>query len=90
MDVSKLTKIIQYYGLNKTLRKLHEEHFELDEAIFRYNGKNKEYIIEELSDMLCIWLQLFIFYDVSTDEVISTIERKVDRQLKRMEEEYER
>lgn len=83
----KLEKIITYYGLNKTLRKLHEEHFELDESIIRYNGKNKDNIAEELSDMLCVLSQLIVFYDFSCDEIISIIKRKVDRQLKRMEEE---
>lgn len=84
-----LMKIIKYYGIDKTLRKLHEEHFEMDEAIIRYNncGGIKRNIVEELADVYVILAQLVAYYEINDEDIIEIGIYKINRQLERMDHE---
>ena len=84
-----LMKIINHYGIDKTLRKLHEEHFELDDAIIRYNncGGTKQHILEEFVDVFVIMSELVVYYDLNDEDVTKMAIYKINRQLGRMEQE---
>lgn len=57
----KILKIINHYGIDKQLKYIHSEYFELDEAIINYNNDETYYpeieascqrhIAEELADI---------------------------------------
>lgn len=94
----KLEKIIQHYGVNKTLKHLHSEHYELDEAVlecihgYDYSPTQlarhyENHIAEEIADMLCMLNQISLYFNISEEQIYRIMEEKVDRQLKRMEEE---
>lgn len=96
----KLLQIINHYGINNQQRKLQEEVFELQEAITNYEDayeanqiyegndynipKFIEHIEEELGDVLNILEEIQLFYGISN---LDGRYSKIDRQLKRMEEE---
>lgn len=84
-----LMKIIKHYGIDKTLRKLHEEHFELDDAIIRYThcGGTKQNILEEFADVFVIMSELVVYYDLKDEDVTKMAIYKINRQLERMEQE---
>lgn len=90
-----LLKIINNYGINKQLKYIHSEYFELDEAIITYENeplKNigagcKENIAEELSDCFVMLKQFQYYYGIEDSEIEKIMEEKIDRQLKRIEEE---
>lgn len=105
----KLLKIINHYGVNNQQRKLQEEVFELQEAIYDYETtyyepytdsieersvsekEQKEplrkHIAEELADVMVLLEQFKLYYDISSEEITNIFWGKVDRQLKRIEEE---
>lgn len=96
-----LLKIIEHYGVNNQLRQFNEECFELIEAISIYdqiqewssNGifvdvvPDKEHIKEEIADCLVMLWQFIEYYGITREELIVIERYKVDRQLKRIEEE---
>lgn len=98
-----LLKIINHYGINNQLKYIHSEYFELDEAILReleisFNSegdfgdrcalkKAKEHIAEELSDCFVMLKQFQYYYDIEDSEIEKIMVEKIDRQLKRIEEE---
>ena len=79
-----LLKIINHYGLDKQLKYIHSEYFELDEAILR---STKAHITEEIADVLVMLKQLQYYYDISDDVVELVMKSKITRQLKRIENE---
>lgn len=94
----KLLEIINHYGVNNQLRQFNEECFELIEAIIDYRyvevykGSpaekfHKEHIAEELADVMVMLEQFKLYYDISSEEITDIFWSKVDRQLKRIEEE---
>jgi NTP pyrophosphatase (non-canonical NTP hydrolase) len=88
MNKEKLLKIINYYGLAKQLKYIHTEHFELDEAcILAQITGNREHIVEELADVLVMLKQLQYYFNIEDEEVEKIAEFKIERQLKRIEEE---
>ena len=92
-----LLKIINHYGINNQLKYIHSEYFELDEAILHYENSryfNDEYgvddnknIAEELSDCFVMLKQFQYYYDIEDSEIEKIMKEKIDRQLKRIEEE---
>ena len=96
-----LEKIINFYGIYHQQRKFQEEVFELQEAITTHELKKsveyeiplteiigtKEHIAEELADVLVMLEQFRLYYDISLDDVKKIGKSKIDRQLKRIEEE---
>ena len=98
-----LLKIIEHYGVNNQLRQFNEECFELIEAIVTHELKSsveyeiplteivgtKEHIAEEIADVMVMLEQFKLYYDISSEEITDIFWSKVDRQLKRIEEENE-
>jgi hypothetical protein len=93
-----LLKIINHYGVNKQLKYIHTEYFELDEAItiFENNdfGKweDRKYMFtkdiqEEIADIMVMLKQLQYYYKIEDCKIENTMKEKVERQLKRIEEE---
>lgn len=101
-----LLSIISHYGVNHQQRKLNEEVFELQEAIFQYNAqkeacenvgcsrvhidKCKEHIEEEFADCMVLLEQFKAYYGLNNDEIIDIMYQKIERQLGRIEKEKEK
>ena len=89
----KLLKIIQHYGINKQLKYIHSEYFELDEAIFDYITrdenmyKDREHIAEEIADVMVMLKQFQYYYDITDEQIEEIMNFKIDRQLDRISEE---
>lgn len=97
----KLIKIINHYGIDKQLKYIHSEYFELDEAIINYDMKqsneyeiplseligSKEHIAEEIADIMVMLKQFQYYYDIKDEELEKVMEYKIDRQLERISKE---
>ena len=97
----KLLKIIKNYGVLSQLKYFQSEVFELNEAIITHELKKsveyeiplteligtKEHIIEEIADVCVMLHQFKEYYDIKPFEIYKVMEQKIDRQLKRIEEE---
>lgn len=95
-----LLKIINHYGIMPQLKYIHSEYFELDEAITvhqlneYYNEEydmeyelNKEHIAEEISDVMVMLKQFQYYYGIEDKQIEDIMKFKIERQLKRIEEE---
>lgn len=90
----KLLQIIEHYGLDKQLKYIHSEYFELDQAIIDYenlkdfNISDKEYlkkhIAEELADVMVMLEQFIVYFDIDNEQIEQIMVEKIDRQIKRM------
>ena len=80
----KLLQIINYYGLDKQLKYIHSEYFELDEAILNYQNSGwdfdyedaeqlereyKHHIAEELADIQVMLKQFQYYFDIEDEEI---------------------
>lgn len=98
----KLLKIINHYGVMPQLKYFQSEVFELNEAIIReqearfnyYEGygfgdsdKIKGHIAEEIADVLVMLNQFKEYYNIKDEDINEIMEQKIDRQLKRIEDE---
>lgn len=89
----KLLKIIKHYGINKQLKYIHSEYFELDEAIIvrEESGNNPDYyknhIAEEISDVMVMLKQFQYYYEIEDEEIKKIMEYKIDRTLERIKNE---
>lgn len=96
-----LLKIIGKYGVSHQLKKLSEELFEFQEAVTTHELKNsveyeiplteiigtEEHMIEEFADVCVVLEQFKAFYDLDNEKIIETMKYKIERQIKRMEDE---
>lgn len=82
----KLLKIISFYGLPNQLKYIHSEYYELDEAILSFPYK-KEHVAEELADCFVMLKQLQYYFKIEDYWIDEIMRKKIDRQLKRIEEE---
>jgi NTP pyrophosphatase (non-canonical NTP hydrolase) len=95
----KLLEIISFYGIDKQLKYIHSEYFELDESVInaeynRYIGIIRKpcerainHIAEELADVTCMLKQFQYYYEISDEEIEKIMKEKVDRQLERIKNE---
>lgn len=92
----KLLEIINHYGIDKQLKYIHSEYFELDEAIIiekdrvsHMKTKNwqTDHIVEEIADVMCMLKQFQYYYGISDEEVEKIMNEKIDRQLERIKDE---
>lgn len=97
----KLLQIINHYGIEKQLKYIHSEYFELDEAIMNYqNGdflcgldyeekeeQYKNHIAEELADIFVMLKQFQYYYGIKDYEIEKVMNYKIDRQLERIKNE---
>lgn len=93
-----LLKIINTYGINKQLKYIHSEYYELDEAIFLYETDeetviprieklHKNNIAEEIADITVMLKQFQYYYDITDQKVKNIMKEKIERQLQRIESE---
>lgn len=97
-----LLKIIEHYGIGNQLRKLNEESYEFIEAVRDYEeqkrvceefcsklhcDKQLEHIEEEFADICVVLEQFKAYYDLDNEKIIETMKYKIERQIKRMENE---
>ena len=94
----KLLEIINHYGIDKQLKYIHSEYFELDESIINYiddecnyysqvEESHKKHIAEELADVMVMLKQFQYYYGISDEEIEKIMNEKVDRQLERIKNE---
>ena len=94
----KALKIINNYGVMPQLKHFQSEVFELNEAIISNQfiasdygiSANKEsikHIAEEIADVMVMLYEFKEYYKISNEEIIDVMQYKINRQLKRMEEE---
>lgn len=84
-----LGTICQHYGIRHQLKKLSEEVFELQEAVIDNEWDvdgNTARIAEELADVIVLWEQIKLHYDVPSQLIRGIMMEKVERQLKRIKE----
>ena len=100
---SKLLEIIEHYGVLKQLKQFHSEVYELVEASIqkeeaqfnRFKGYRtnddinelKKYIAEEIADCYVMLEQFRLYYSISTHELKDIMDYKIERQLRRIEDE---
>ena len=90
MNDEKLETICQHYGIRKQIKKLSEEVFELQEAVIDNEWDvdgNTDHIAEELADVMVLWEQIRLHYGVPIQVIQGIMKEKVERQLKRIEDE---
>ena len=99
----KILQIINHYGIDKQLKYIHSEYFELDETIIKYEdyayenydygigkvewGKWREHIAEEIADVMVMLKQFQYYYGIENKEIEEIMEYKINRQLERIEKE---
>lgn len=94
----KLKQIINHYGVLPQLKYLQSEVFEFNEAVIKYEtvprglAKNLEEhyiddITEEMADVFVMLFQFKEHYQIDGEQIIKIMKEKIDRQLKRIEEE---
>lgn len=89
----RLLKIIKHYGVKAQLKYFQSEVFELNEAIINaeylpFKDENDiEHIAEEIADVLVMLSQFKEYYRIEEKDILKIMEKKIDRQLKRIENE---
>lgn len=90
MTKKDLETICQHYGIRKQLKKLSEEVFELQEAVIDNEWDvdgNTDHVAEELADVMVLWEQIRLHHGVTIQVVQGIMKEKIERQLKRIENE---
>ena len=86
---NKLLRIINNYGAIPQLKYMQTEMFEFIEAVINYNNlsneKNKDHIEEEYADLMVMLEQFHAYYDLDDMHISEVMHQKIDRQLKRIE-----
>ena len=92
-----LKSIINHYGLDAQMDMMIEECSELIKALLKYrrtkNGANSIFklgefrgdIVSEMADVEIMLRQMKVIFDVSDEERDAEIDRKIQRQLQRIE-----
>lgn len=85
----KVLRIINNYGVIPQLKYMQTEMFEFVEAVINYNNfsneKNKEHIEEEYADLMVMLEQFHAYYNLDDMHISEVMHQKIDRQLKRIE-----
>ena len=97
-----LLKIISFYGVMPQLKYFQSEVYELGEAIWEYQSsgwdfsdeecaeiekKYSNHIAEEIADVMVMLEQFQHYYGIEDKEIEEVMKYKVERQLKRIENE---
>ena len=94
--------IINHFGYRNQLKKLHEECFEFIEAVDSYEdlvsfvpnasehdiNMLREFVIEEMGDMLILLTQFIARYHINQKEIDKSMDFKLGRTLARIEARY--
>ena len=88
----KLLKIIRRYGETSQINIAIEEMSELTKELCKYNRdpikwKHADHILEELADVLIMCKQIQIIFELSKEELDREIDFKIERTLKRENEQ---
>lgn len=97
----KVLKIINNYGAIPQLKYMQTEMFEFIEAVINYDLKetieyeiplteligSREHIEEEYADLMVMMEQFKAYYDLDNEKIIEIMNKKIDRQLDRIEKE---
>ena len=90
IDEEKVKKIAEHYGLKNQLRQLAEECCELSvESSHSARKGTTLKIIEEISDVMIMIEQVIYLAKIDKCDIEDCINYKINRQLKRIEEEEE-
>lgn len=90
IDEEKVKKIAEHYGLNNQLRQLAEECSELSvESSHSARHGTTVKIIEEIGDVMIMIEQVIYLAKIDKCDIEDCINYKINRQLKRIEEEEE-
>lgn len=96
LNIQDQTNIIVHYGVSSQLGIAQEECAELIQAISKIaRGKNnpdgyfelKDHLVEEMADVIVCINQLQQMFDISDKQLEMEINVKINRQLKRIENE---
>ena len=102
MDLkNNLLSIIRHYGVIPQLKYFQTEVFELNEAIINYEkdyanldvqdmAEDEKHIAEEIADVLVMLMQFVYHYDLKLNKIEEVFNYKIERQLKRIENEVEK
>lgn len=88
-----LLKIVSFYGIRNQLKYIHSEYFELDEAIMSAEFSSSmmrsdiRHIAEEIADIMVMLKQIQYYYEITDDEIRNIMQEKIERQLRRINEE---
>ena len=89
-ESDKVKKIADYYGLRNQLKQLAEECSELSVESLHYIKRGEtERLFEEMADVLIMIQQVIHLLGCGREDIEEYAEFKIDRQLKRIEEEQE-
>ena len=90
IDEEKVKKIAEHYGLKNQLRQLAEECCELSvESSHSARKGTTVKIIEEMADVMIMIEQVVYLAKIDKCDIEDCISYKINRQLKRIEEEEE-
>ena len=93
---------MDHFGVRNQMVKLNEECYEFIEAVDNYedmisypiNASDsdkklaREFVIEEMGDMLILLTQFIYKYDIKKSELDITMDAKLDRTIKRINEGF--
>ena len=88
IDRDSALMIILHYGRRHQARKLMEEAYELAEAVL--SGDDPAHVAEEIADCRVMLEQIKELYCISEKNIIEIANAKIDRQLKRIQNEKDR
>lgn len=96
----KILKIVNYYGIMPQLKYFQSEVFELNESIIKKeieykfgettikrDENNLKHIAEEIADCYVMIEQFRLYYGISSEELKKIMQYKIDRQIKRIEDD---
>ena len=82
---NKLLTIFNTYGKSHQVSKLLEEVGEFIETVI---NEDKENMVQEMADCMVILKQFQYYYEINDDEIEEVMKYKIERTIKRMENEY--
>ena len=82
---NKLLTIFNTYGKSHQVSKLLEEIGEFIETVI---NEDKENMVQEMADCMVMLKQFQYYYGITDEEIIKVMKEKIERTIKRMENEY--
>lgn len=80
----------EVFELNEAIIRYNEAEYNYSEGYFYVNGDDYElinHIKEEIADVLVMLSQFKEYYHIEEKDILKIMEKKIDRQLKRIENE---
>ena len=82
---NKLLTIFNTYGKSHQVSKLLEEVGEFIETVI---NEDKENMVQEMADCMVMLKQFQYYYGITEEEIEEVMKYKIERTIKRMENEY--